>query len=664
MQSPKHSCVPMRAAPESSALQQSSSWECAHVVTCEPLGGRIQPIRSPDGAESSNFLAHNAVPTFSSTAIESSFKEDGDDGTGVASQKAQKVGLEAIVPDAFVLRHAFSKSACEDMIAACEELQFGSFNSGKNNHGAMQVIVTEEVANTLFRQLARHMEPMVLADKSFLNNVQQDNLSTMNENSSGNSEEWAISGINRRWRIYRYSPDGKEAFAPHIDAGFPASSVSKNGELIFDATPSGEDIVSRFTVLIYLNDDFSGGHTKFYTPIYESDTAEVIAAVKPEVGSILVFPQAIGEDQVEYARYYWPTHEGSPVTGGTRPKYVIRSDILYTKQVSTGAAEMQNDPLSQYDDLVRNAFLPSSSVYSSTFLSHLAPLYNPHMGVECAGPLLHSFIRFTKVRKIVGTCYAVYLSLLRFATTCDPYITSIVRCSFVNCKFHSWVHFLCYFLTIYLCRIILSPHQCLEIGAGYTSPWILQALKDNDEELNRIRELQRQGKCRLMDWPWSVPDVVENFDTTPASLLCIDNCEHQKETATGAAGVAKTLGLDNYLQFVKGDAFEMGFEPESCDLLWCDFGVGSRIKDFVSSSWESIRPGGFLVCHSTLTNQRTRDWLESARNRKGESETGIPDGEFVEISFLEPTKHYQNSISIFQRRPPGRYSEPLFSEYA
>lgn len=604
MQSPKHSCVPMRAAPESSALQQSSSWECAHVVTCEPLGGRIQPIRSPDGAESSNFLAHNAVPTFSSTAIESSFKEDGDDGTGVASQKAQKVGLEAIVPDAFVLRHAFSKSACEDMIAACEELQFGSFNSGKNNHGAMQVIVTEEVANTLFRQLARHMEPMVLADKSFLNNVQQDNLSTMNENSSGNSEEWAISGINRRWRIYRYSPDGKEAFAPHIDAGFPASSVSKNGELIFDATPSGEDIVSRFTVLIYLNDDFSGGHTKFYTPIYESDTAEVIAAVKPEVGSILVFPQAIGEDQVEYARYYWPTHEGSPVTGGTRPKYVIRSDILYTKQVSTGAAEMQNDPLSQYDDLVRNAFLPSSSVYSSTFLSHLAPLYNPHMGVECAGPLLHSFIRFTKVRKIV------------------------------------------------------------EIGAGYTSPWILQALKDNDEELNRIRELQRQGKCRLMDWPWSVPDVVENFDTTPASLLCIDNCEHQKETATGAAGVAKTLGLDNYLQFVKGDAFEMGFEPESCDLLWCDFGVGSRIKDFVSSSWESIRPGGFLVCHSTLTNQRTRDWLESARNRKGESETGIPDGEFVEISFLEPTKHYQNSISIFQRRPPGRYSEPLFSEYA
>lgn len=604
MQSPKHSCVPMRAAPESSALQQSSSWECAHVVTCEPLGGRIQPIRSPDGAESSNFLAHNAVPTFSSTAIESSFKEDGDDGTGVASQKAQKVGLEAIVPDAFVLRHAFSKSACEDMIAACEELQFGSFNSGKNNHGAMQVIVTEEVANTLFRQLARHMEPMVLADKSFLNNVQQDNLSTMNENSSGNSEEWAISGINRRWRIYRYSPDGKEAFAPHIDAGFPASSVSKNGELIFDATPSGEDIVSRFTVLIYLNDDFSGGHTKFYTPIYESDTAEVIAAVKPEVGSILVFPQAIGEDQVEYARYYWPTHEGSPVTGGTRPKYVIRSDILYTKQVSTGAAEMQNDPLSQYDDLVRNAFLPSSSVYSSTFLSHMAPLYNPHMGVECAGPLLHSFIRFTKVRKIV------------------------------------------------------------EIGAGYTSPWILQALKDNDEELNRIRELQRQGKCRLMDWPWSVPDVVENFDTTPASLLCIDNCEHQKETATGAAGVAKTLGLDNYLQFVKGDAFEMGFEPESCDLLWCDFGVGSRIKDFVSSSWESIRPGGFLVCHSTLTNQRTRDWLESARNRKGESETGIPDGEFVEISFLEPTKHYQNSISIFQRRPPGRYSEPLFSEYA
>ena len=202
-----------------------------------------------------------------------------------------------------------------------------------------------------------------------------------------------------------------------------------------------------------------------------------------------------------------------------------------------------------------------------------------------------------------------------------------------------------------------------EIGAGYTSLWILQALKDNDDEMERIRTLQREGKCKLLDWPWAVPDLVEEFDKIPASLLCVDNCDHQKETASGAGKVASTLGLENYFKFIKGDAYEMGFQDNSCDLLWCDFGVGSRMKDFVSASWKSIRPGGFLICHSTLTNQHTREWLEGARQNLDEHETGLPKHEFSEISFLEPMKHYQNSISIFQRRTPD-FAEPLYSEYA
>lgn len=196
--------------------------------------------------------------------------------------------------------------------------------------------------------------------------------------------------------------------------------------------------------------------------------------------------------------------------------------------------------------------------------------------------------------------------------------------------------------------------------------WLLQALKDNDEEQDRIRTLHREGKCRLLDWPWAVPSIVEHFDAKPASLLCIDNCDHQKETASSASQVAKRLNLGKYMEFIRADAFEISssFEKESCDMLWCDFGVGSRIDEFVKSTWETIRPGGFLVLHSTLTNKRTRDWLECTREGKDESVTGLPLGEFKEISLLEPIKHYQNSISIFQRRPKGRYEEPLYSEYA
>ena len=99
----------------------------------------------------------------------------------------------------------------------------------------------------------------------------------------------------------------------------------------------------------------------------------------------------------------------------------------------------------------------------------------------------------------------------------------------------------------------------------------------------------------------------------------------------------------------------------------CDFGVGSRMKEYASNVWKFIRPGGFLVCHSTLTNERTRTWLEAVRQRKGADETGIPADEYAELSLLEPHKRFQNSVTILQKRVGGggaQFSEPLYSEYA
>jgi len=210
---------------------------------------------------------------------------------------------------------------------------------------------------------------------------------------------------------------------------------------------------------------------------------------------------------------------------------------------------------------------------------------------------------------------------------------------------------------------LTKKRRVVEVGAGYSSLWILSALADNDNEMGQIRRLHREGKCRLLDWPWVVDNAVENYDEEPAQLLCIDNLQHQKEAATGASAVAKSMGLSRYMKFVEGDAFELDLDDHSVDVLWCDFGVGTRMRDFVAGMWSCLRPGGFLLCHSTLTNQRTRDWLEDVRQRKGQETTGLPPDEYVEVSLLEPHKHYQNSISIFQKRPIG-YREPIYSEYA
>ena len=577
--------------------ENTSASDATKIVLCDALGGEVRRIKLEN--EDDDFLAAMSVPTFAT------FKDNNNNNNVDVQTKPKRMGLEGLVPGAFVVQDALSVQSCDEIIKACENLGFGKFNAGKNHHGAMQILVTPEAAEAVASAIC----PL----------VDIDTVNTIASSLPGGKEsaEYDIVGLNRRWRVYRYEQGGEENFAPHIDAGFPPSTLSMDGStLIWDALDNqinedtmqvyANDTVSRLTVLMYLNDDFEGGHTKFYSPVSESSESEVIAAVKPKGGSVLLFPQAVGEDGVEFARQHWLLHEGSPVTTGTRPKYVIRSDVLFTKARDGLTEQEKEDPLWRNDEFVRSAFLPKSPALSSIFLNHVKSLYNPHMGVENAGPLLYSLVRFTKTRTIV------------------------------------------------------------EIGAGFTTLWLLQALKDNDDEMKNIGELRDEGKCRLLDIPWTPEGIVDGYNSKQSSLLCIDNCLHQRETATGAGAVAKTLGLSDYLKFVKGDAYFMEFEPESIDLLWCDFGVGSRMKDFATGAWKAIKPGGFLVCHSTLTNAGTREWLEAIRSRASEDLTGVPQDEFVEISLLEPQKRYQNSVTILQRRksPNGEFKEPIYSQYA
>ena len=57
---------------------------------------------------------------------------------------------------------------------------------------------------------------------------------------------WNVCGLNERFRYYRYEVG--QYFAPHFDGCFRRSDVEE----------------SLFTFMIYLNDDFEGGETKFY----------------------------------------------------------------------------------------------------------------------------------------------------------------------------------------------------------------------------------------------------------------------------------------------------------------------------------------------------------------------------------------------------------------
>lgn len=92
-------------------------------------------------------------------------------------------------------------------------------------------------------------------------------------------------GLNERFRFYRYDPG--ERFAPHQDGAYRRD----NGEQ------------SHLTFMVYLNDGFDGGETKFHE-----------AEITPKTGMALIF-----EHQLR--------HEGAAVRTGR--KYVLRSDVMY-----------------------------------------------------------------------------------------------------------------------------------------------------------------------------------------------------------------------------------------------------------------------------------------------------------------------------------------------
>jgi predicted 2-oxoglutarate/Fe(II)-dependent dioxygenase YbiX len=92
-------------------------------------------------------------------------------------------------------------------------------------------------------------------------------------------------GLNERFRFYKYEPG--QRFKGHIDGSFIRNAQE----------------ASYFTFMIYLNDDYEGGETKFLEH-----------KISPRKGMALLFLHNL-------------YHEGSEVMSGV--KYVLRTDVMY-----------------------------------------------------------------------------------------------------------------------------------------------------------------------------------------------------------------------------------------------------------------------------------------------------------------------------------------------
>jgi prolyl 4-hydroxylase len=188
-----------------------------------------------------------------------------------------------IVKDgAFTIPNLFTTTESTNMIARAEALGFAAATISLPGGAqlALGVRNNDRVKfedMTLAQSIWQHLEPLIPSQL----------------------EDWTAVRLNERFAVYRYTSG--QRFERHQDGVVE--------------TTNGEE--SRFTVLIYLNQDCEGGETIFSEADRSGSRIRFInTKVQPQTGMALVFLQEL-----------W--HEGAEVLSGT--KYVLRTDVLYKK---------------------------------------------------------------------------------------------------------------------------------------------------------------------------------------------------------------------------------------------------------------------------------------------------------------------------------------------
>ncbi|HEY3789081.1 MAG TPA: 2OG-Fe(II) oxygenase [Urbifossiella sp.] len=184
-------------------------------------------------------------------------------------------------PDIFVVEDFFSQAECHAMIAKSEAVGFG--DAPINLAGGP--VVDKKMRNN---------ERVMIDDPNLATTI-WDRLRPFVPEKRGTG--WVSSGLNERFRFYRYDPG--QRFDWHLDG-------------YYERSPSER---SAYTFMIYLNEGFAGGSTEFMLHGDEGGpNSELITRIVPKTGMALVF-------------FHRMPHQGAPVLAGR--KYVLRSDVMY-----------------------------------------------------------------------------------------------------------------------------------------------------------------------------------------------------------------------------------------------------------------------------------------------------------------------------------------------
>lgn len=207
---------------------------------------------------------------------------------------------------ACIIRGFLSGEECRAYITAAERLGMGSCGYDPSIRVTDRVsAISDELAEALFERLKPFVGELDCTDEAQIPRGVP----------PATRGEWIPVGLNETFRICRYHPGG--FFRPHLDGGFERSFTEKSFK----------------TFMLYLNDDFDGGPTRFYNDRQEAydpgNPDYVVYEYKPQAGDLMIFNSRM-------------MHDGGEVLSGQ--KYILRSEVMYGTELDmVQLLEMQGE---------------------------------------------------------------------------------------------------------------------------------------------------------------------------------------------------------------------------------------------------------------------------------------------------------------------------------
>lgn len=223
---------------------------------------------------------------------------------------------------------------------------------------------------------------------------------------------------------------------------------------------------------------------------------------------------------------------------------------------------------------------------------------------------------------------------------------------------------------------MLKPRTVVEFGSGYTTPYILQALKDNVDDFNLNQKLLKgrvvkhfsrisdPARSRLTPDEWLLDEATQDvygqepvvpipsFYAKPyrPMLFTFEVLPSDDAYVCSLARLVSDLKLDSYLTLNAGcrvidyvKLIPQQYLP--IDFAWNDFGNKKRFYD---ETYASVRgDGGIMAFHNTTSSEK--DHKEDLDRVFAELKPQLQARHAEMLTFLEPHKFTQRSLTVVRK---------------